>query len=534
MTNRDPLWARAALWLLFAAYAAEALFFVYWGRPFLDEGVYLAAGGRVYAGWLPYRDFPFSQGPTIAYVVGLFSEIFGSGLLVGRYVSLAACLATGLAAMTLGRRLAGPLAGAVSLVLLMLNLPAMWIGVTVTTQALSTPLVVMAVLFLTSKHTSAIGWAIAPSLLLWSTCIRLTNGLALAVVLIWTAAALARSPRTLLRVTSLLAAQAFALTAPLWLAPRAAYFHILESPLTRSTRGGFQYESLLDRIQGSTGYFSVPETDYFPILPLAGVVLLHLGWRFWRGWRPDGSLPLRDALTGRLALIGFAALVFVPHFALSSGFPSYFATSSILLCIAIASAAPALFGFSTSAATRHPLLRAGAAVAATALLGVSIVDASRERSTYLNLARGGFPHFQQTGRDLSALLGPDCTMVTFQTHLAIEAGCRLLPGLEYSMFSYFTDLADADAESYGVLTPQRLDERIREFRPEAIAVSRRLVGRLRGAPGPSDEHALDFLESVRGNYTLHSKFPVASGLRLPMATGQERMLLFVRNDLTIQ
>ena len=528
MTDRDTSWTRAALWTLFAGYAAEALFFVYWGRPLSDEGQLLAAAGLVYEGLLPYRDFPLSQGPAIPYVYGLFTELFGSSILVGRYVSFAGCLATGAAAMALSLRLGGAVAAAITLVLLMLNLPAMWIGTTVTTQALSTPLVVAAALSLATPRSTALGWAIAPSLLLWSTCARLTNGLALVGVTLWTVTALAKSRRTLLRVTALLAVQCVIVAAPVLLAPRAAIFHILSLQLTRAERGGFHYQTLLEHLRGSIGFFSVAETDYFAIVPLSLALVLYLGWRIWRGWRPSLSLPIREPASGQLVMVTLAALVFAPHFALSSGFVSYFATSSVLLCVAIASAAA---GFIREIRGRRA--RALGAAVAAALLAVSVADASREHQTYLNLRRGGFSHFRQIGRDLNALLGPDCTMVTFQTHLAIESGCRLLPGLEYSFFSYSADLPAADAEKYAVLTPSRLDQRIGEIRPEAIAISRRLVSRLRGGPGPADERALEFLASARA-YRLHSKFPIASGLRLPLISGQERMLLFVRKDLMIE
>jgi hypothetical protein len=524
VTFQESAWTRAALWTLFAGYAAEALFFVHWGRPFTDEGVFLAAAGLVYEGLLPYRDFPLSQGPAVPYVYGLFAELFGSSILIGRYVSFAACLATGFTAMTLARRLGGPVSAATTLVLLILNLPTMWIGTTVTTQALSTPLVVAAALSLTTNRSTALGWALAPSLLLWSTSARLTNGLAFAVVTLWTLVSVAKSQRTLFRVAGLLAVQGVIAAAPVLLAPRAASFHILSSQLTRGERGGFRYESLFEHLRGSTSFFSVAETDYFPIVPLALGLLVWLGWRLWRGWRPSLALPIREPESGRLVLVTLAALVFAPHLSLSSGFPSYFATSSVLLCIAIASALPGLVGESNRR-------RAIALAVATALLAVSVASASREMRTYLNLTRGGFPHFREVGRDLGALLGPDCTMVTFQTHLAIESGCRLLPGLEYSFFSYFADLPDTEAEKYAVLTPKLLNQRIGELRPEAIVISRRLVSRLRGGPGPTDEHALDFLVSVPALYRFHARFPIASGLRLPMATGQERMLLFVREDL---
>ena len=63
--------ARPLAALLFGVYAVLALVFVFTARVNIDEGVYLAAGQLVWDGALPYRDYPFSQGPVVPIAYGL-------------------------------------------------------------------------------------------------------------------------------------------------------------------------------------------------------------------------------------------------------------------------------------------------------------------------------------------------------------------------------------------------------------------------------------------------------------------------------
>ncbi|MBW2422258.1 MAG: hypothetical protein JRH19_27245 [Deltaproteobacteria bacterium] len=66
-------------------------------------------------------------------------------------------------------------------------------------------------------------------------------------------------------------------------------------------------------------------------------------------------------------------------------------------------------------------------------------------------------------------------MMTFETHIAVETGCDVMPGLEYSFFSFFPEMPDAEAEVHGVLTRSLLIDRIERDRPEFVALTSRAV-----------------------------------------------------------
>jgi hypothetical protein len=514
---------RIGLALLFFAFAAESLVFATHSRTLIDEGVFLAAARLVYQGELLYRDFPSSQGPTLPYVYGLFLHVFGSSIAVGRAVSWIGCLVTAGAACWIARRFGGRLAAALTLAMTMLNLPALWVGTTVRTQSLSTPLTLLAVAALAVPARTALGWAAAPSLLLWSTSTRLTNGLALVAVCLWVAWQLRHSPALLLRVAAILAAQAALAFAPLLFDLRASFFHVVTAQLSRGAPGA-HLPSQLD-------FFFDPVLRFLPSILLGIALALILDFRAWRRARIDLSLPLRNPFGAQIALVALAGLVFAPHLALNRPFLTYFVTSSMLLTPAIGIA------LARAAETRAPrafAVWAAIGVVLAALLG----NAAASWGTFLGGERTSFAHFREVGRELRELAGPSCTMVTFQTHLAVEAGCRVLPGLEYSHFSYFRDMSDEEAAARSVLNLTILDRRIATLRPELVAVSRQdaRMFRERGPPPQVGGRipALSFLPSAQADYALYGSFDIASGLRrdrrLPDAV---QILVFARRDLLL-
>ena len=165
--------ARIFLAALAVAYIAEAVAFASLGRSVIDEGVYLNAGRLLYEGQLPYRDFPFSQAPVVAYLYGAAVHLFGTSVVVGRSVSFVLGLLGLGAAIGIARLLAGRAGAAIVLLLSMVNLPALWIAGTVRTQSVSTPLTMLSVLALAMPRRGVLGWALSPSLMLWATGARL-------------------------------------------------------------------------------------------------------------------------------------------------------------------------------------------------------------------------------------------------------------------------------------------------------------------------------------------------------------------------
>ena len=106
------LFAGLRIWWLVALVAAAtcAVLSLWWGGLNQDEGWYLYAAQLVREGKLPYRDFFFTQGPTLPFVYSVLSPVWGPasplhGLLGGRIVTFLLGLIATLLASGLVRRL---------------------------------------------------------------------------------------------------------------------------------------------------------------------------------------------------------------------------------------------------------------------------------------------------------------------------------------------------------------------------------------------------------------------------------------------
>jgi hypothetical protein len=503
------------------AFAAEAFTFASQGRSIIDEGVYLNAGRLLFEGALPYRDFPFSQAPGVAYVYGAAVHVFGPSVMVGRWVSLVLGLLGFGAAVWIARALGGRIATWGGLGLSMMNLPALWVAGTVRTQSLSTPLTMLSVLALTLPRRGVLGWALSPSLMLWATAARLTNALAFLAIAGWVAVRLRDQPRRLAGVAALVAGQALVLFAPVLMAPGDAVFHILTAQLGRGERGGPRDSSFGQELAAKFGVLNTPETSFVVVGVLTALVLVLLIAKASRGWRPDFTEPLGDPGTAQLTLILLALLVYLPHLLLNRGFLTYFVTSSVLLVPAVA------IGIAERA--REPGRGRVPALAVAAMAtAVGAVQTPLHWGAWIGRGEASFRHFREVGAELRQLAGPDCTAVTVETALAFEAGCRLLPGLEYSFFSYFPDLGDDEAEARGVLNRSRLVSRIREIRPALIVLGSRDRGSLGLVRRWGEPASPGFL--ARDGYTFVDRYRISSGAFVGPAPDSVAVEVFVRND----
>jgi hypothetical protein len=454
-------------------------------------------------------------------VYGAALHLFGSSVLVGRLLSFALELLGFAAAFWIALSLGGRLAAAMVVVLSMQNLPMLWVAGTVRIQSLTTPLVVWSVLALAAPRRGAWSWALSPSLMLWSTSARPTNALAFLAIATWTGVRLRAEPKRLAAVAAIVGVQALVVFAPLLAAPRHALFHILSAQLGRGERAGWTTsfaQGLLDKFS----IFLVPATSYFAIIGLTLVIAVALAANARRGWRPDLARPLHDARTAQLTLIVLAVLVYLPHVLLDRGFFPYFVTSSALLVPAIGLGVAEL---AREARRSRPFVLA--AVAIVLVLGVAAVP--RHWTTWIGSGDASFDHFREVARDLRAAAGAECTMVTMETTLAVEADCRVLPGLEYALFSYFPQLENEEAERWGVVNADLLAARVRELRPELIVLGPRGRKALRLGPASRTSPSPGFV--ARDGYTFVARYRISSGPVVRGGSDHIPVDAFVRDDL---
>lgn len=487
-----------------------ALVFATQGRPNIDEGMFVWAGRLVAEGRLPYRDFPFAQAPMLAYAYAPAPVWLGSALLGGRVLAVAAGAFGAAGALWLARRVAGDFAAIVTLLAGLATLPALWVGATARAQSIATPLLVLGVASLALRRDTVWRWSAAPSLLLWASSVRLTNAGVFAVVSLWVAWRLRRTPARRAAVAAIVAAQGLAAALPVLRAPEAAWFQIVAAQLSRDARFGYVAPLSLARLLRA--YLDlVPDAAALLLLALIATALAISRAR--RGWRPELSAPLRDPDTAPLALAALGAIAFAPHLALGNAFLEYLIPLWALLAPAVGIALAAEF-------SRRALGRGARAAAALALLAFAGANFAVHRDVWIGTGDASFASFRRVSAELGRLGGPDCTMLTPETELAVESGCRVFPGLEYSFFSYFADLPAEQARRYGVANLEILRERVAQLEPELIVLAPAHAHLLLG-PGrlaakghlPGSVAPLEFLGPLARRYELHGEPVIPSGIR---------------------
>jgi len=527
--SRAPL----VLFALLLPYVAVAFVFATQSRPNIDEGMFLTAGRLVADGRLPYRDFPFAQAPMLAYAFAAAPDGLGSPLLAGRMLALAAGAAGMASALWLARRVAGDFAALITLLLTFATLPLLWVGATVRAQAVATPLLVLGVATMALPRVGTLRSLLPSALLLVSTSLRLTNLPVFAAVFAWSCWRLRTTPARMARLASVIAALALLVGAPALLAPAQAWFQVISAQLARDARFGFvSSPDLAQRVERVL-------TAYLDLLPdAAAIVLLALGlavvgvWRARRDWRPNPAEPFTDPATAQLALALLGGLAFAPHLVLGNAFLEYLIPLWALL-------APAVAIGLASELDRRGVRGAGRAAVALALVGFAAVNFVRTREVWIGTGPASVASFQDVGAALGRLGGPDCTMLTLETELAVESGCRVLSGLEYSFFSYFAELPSEEAQRRGVMNLAALRERVAEERPELIVLApghaHLLLGphlgaaperprqRIPGSLGP-----LEFLGPLARHYERYGHPVIPSGARRPGEQDVVRLRVYVR------
>jgi len=491
---------------LLATYAAAAFGFAARALPNIDEGMFLYAARLVAEGALPYRDFPFAQAPLLPYAFALApAEWQGSALLGGRALAAAAGVAGAAGALWIARRVAGDFAALVTLLVTLATLPLLWIATTVRAQALATPLLVLGVAAWAARRPGALGTILPPALLLVSTSLRLTNAAVFAAVFAESCWRARRTPGRIAQLVGAIAALALGLALPALRAPAQAAFQVVTAQLTRGARFGFVTSSgVLDDLARTLRAY----LDLLPDAALLGLLALGLaasgGWRAWRGERPDPRAPLRDPASAQLALAVLGGLAFAPQLALGNAFAEYLTPLWALL-------APAVGIGVASELDRRGAGRAVRGAVAALLVAACALSFARGSARWLGTGGASFSAFHETSAALGRLGGPHCTMLTLETEVAVEAGCRVVPGLEYSYFSYFAELAGDEARRLGVTNLEALRAHVASDPPELIVLApahaHLLFGPHLGAPPdrprprtPGSLAPLEFLGALASGY----------------------------------
>lgn len=430
--------------------AAQLVFFVLYRRVNLDEGWYLWASKLVIEGQLPYRDFAYTQAPLLPYLYGLAGQIIGYSLYAGRALTALLALASALMAGAIARRRGGPAAQVITLALIAGSLYTATAYTYTATYALTAFFMVLAAFLATGRQPEDRRAALAGLALAAAVGVRLSVIAALPFMLLLVPFCARRRWRSLLIATGTAATGLALIFGPFLLLARENLIYDVFGFHTDRTTLAWQAVAVQNTARETVTDFAV-----LLVATVAGAAA-----QIVRRHRPAARASYVVEL-----LLGLAALVlYVAHFIPRTTNPAYNALQAPLVAtlagILWARALAVFRSRSVMAPTLAALLLVASGLQQWAPINRNWLVADPPRNQV------------ETVRAAAAYLRANVPaggrLISFNTHLALEAGLRVPRGFDMSIFSYHPTWSTKKAERYRFINNELLLE---ELNREADAVA---------------------------------------------------------------
>lgn len=305
---------------------------VWHSRLELDEGFYLTAGSHVFEGQVPYRDFPFFQGPLSAYVYGISQWAVGPGILAGRATSFVLFVISLLAGIRLAWLYGGRVGALLFPFLFVLSPLGLYTLLTVRTYPLSTTLLLLLSLSLSERIPDSWKWSLAILLSALAFLTRVSMFPLFLGVVAFAAHRMRHRPNFLWGF----AYAGIAIgVATLFFASRIGwdrlYFNLVESQLRRDTQWAVAFNTAPEISLRSIVTGAMRGFHEFPVPFLAGLFgLSYLAWNRSGGlFRSVGTNVASPLYLHTLLALGWTA--YLPQLVTRVVFPHYFVPSAAVL-----------------------------------------------------------------------------------------------------------------------------------------------------------------------------------------------------------
>lgn len=459
-----------APWLLAIGVALGVSFLAVWfGGLNQDEGWYLYAAQMVREGFLPYRDFFYTQGPAMPFVYSVLAPVWGQaspfhGLLGGRVVTLAlGCLAT-LFAMGLARRLVPrerrPLAGLVVFCALACNLYHQYFTTIPKTYALGSLFLMAGLLLILQGLTDRLSWRGNVALFVGGLSLAFATGTRISLLLVlpvvgFTLLAGFRRFRWAFLWFGLGGALGLFLTYGLFALDPASLRGLLAAQKYHAARGGFDPFFAIGSVSRLARGYAALGAVLFACCAFRRPHDAFAGLQAEIGGGGEAEPVAAQTAMRWILGLGFAAVFALQ---LSAPFPydDYQVPIMGLLAVLVGSWFARRMARPVAAAWFAALVAGMAAFTSPLLQEWATYSPDRfwsQKKEMTELAK-----LRQVGREIEALDPDGKTLFTQDLYLAIETGRTVPRGLEMGPFSYFPEMKTEEAKQVHVLNRELMED----------------------------------------------------------------------------
>lgn len=140
-----------------------SLYLFFYGQPNADEGWYLFASKLVYKGYIPYRDFAYTQMPLLPYIYGIPQLIYPS-FVTGRLTSFFFSIVSYLAALSIAKKVSGENGKMAVQIMLLLYPTVAFFGIAVKTYTLISSFMLITLFFIIQDKRNSSYYALIASI----------------------------------------------------------------------------------------------------------------------------------------------------------------------------------------------------------------------------------------------------------------------------------------------------------------------------------------------------------------------------------
>lgn len=460
--------------LLMGLAALELIFLLLFRNVNLDEGWYLWASKLVYEGRVLYRDFAYTQTPLLPYIYGAFQRLAGEGLIQGRVLTVLFSCCTLWICTRIAQRMAGSSGGFFCLLLAITSTYALAYLSYTATYGLAT-LFIASALYV-AAGASSLRWSegargsLSLLLLCLAVATRMSTIAALPPLFLYLLLSSNRPKRTALwgGLTTLVSL-CFVFLPLNVVSEGLMRYDIFGFHTDRILRLEWQLEKIFRILRETLLIFAVPL-----LLSTWSTFSAIVTRRNESAWpRPAQAGPLLE-LTLLSMVVGMALLHFIPRTT-----SSFYHTLEAPLLWILGGVGLQRLWVRPQKGILHALWPGSARVSKgiTALITVLIVvnGVLQTRAVVQNdlvhvSKRPQLLVVQEAARFLETIDRQNNRLLTFSTHLALEANMMVPLGYEMSVFSYRPTWDEEKARHYKAVNNEILIQDLLS-RADAVAVT---------------------------------------------------------------